>query len=100
MVPGKNGPRKIGPRKDDPQKNGLRKIGPRKNGPRETQKRKIVGWASNIVVCVSNVRMWSFYENPKLDKNPSWTPLVDRDVNVKHLFVCVVELIDNNEEVV
>ena len=52
MVPGKNGPGKIVPKK---------------NGPRETQKRKIVGWASSIVVCVWNNRMWLIYENPKLD---------------------------------
>ena len=92
MVPGKNGPRKNGPRekwsprKMVPGNNGPRKIGPRKNGPRkngppkidprETQKQKIVGWALSIVVCVCvwNVRMWSIYENPKLDNKSSWTP--------------------------
>ena len=63
MVPGKNGP----------QKNGPRKI-----GPRETQKRKIVGWASSIVVSVWNVDMWSIYENPKLDKTQN------SEANQKH----------------
>ena len=130
------------------------KMAPDKNGPRETQKRKIVGWASSIVVCmcgmlgcdqsmktqdsetnlkhgnkkswgerraswcvcgmfgcdqsmktqnsttntklgnkaktgnkkswgkrwaswcVWNVRMWSIYENPKLENKSSWTVLV------------------------
>ena len=66
MVSEKNGPGKIDPRKN----------GPRKNGPRETQKRKIVGWASSIMVCVWNVEMWSIYENPKLNNKSSWTPLV------------------------
>ena len=33
----------------------------------ETRNQKIVGWASSIVVCVWNIRMWSIYENPKLD---------------------------------
>ena len=51
-------------------KNGPRKNGPRKIGPRETQKQKIVGWASSIVVCEWNVGMWSIYENPKLDNKP------------------------------
>ena len=101
MVPGKNGPRKIGsPRKMElenfekclalngtnpgkmisgkmaPGKNGPGKMPPPpppgkndpwKNGPRETQKRKIMGWVSSIVVCAWNVGMWSIYENPKLD---------------------------------
>ena len=70
MVPGKNGSRKNGPRKIGPRKNGPRKNNPRKNGPRETQKRKILGWASSIVVCVLNVGMRSLYGNPKLDNKP------------------------------
>ena len=57
MVPEKWSPEKTNPGKTVPEKNGPRKNGPRKNGPRkigppETQKRKIVGWASTIVVCV------------------------------------------------
>ena len=71
----------------------------------KTRKQKIVGWASSIVVSVWNVQMWSIYENSELDNKSSWTPLVfyslvhmyDRDVNVKHLFVCVVESINKNE---
>ena len=66
----KNGPRKMVPGKNGPRKNGPRKISPRKNGPRKTQNRKIVGWASSIVVCVWNVGMWSIYENPKLGNKP------------------------------
>ena len=52
------------------------KIVPGKNGPRETQKRKIVGWASSIVVCVWNVGKWSIYENPQLEKwsSEKWSP--------------------------
>ena len=42
----------------------------------KTRKQKIVGWASSIVVCAWNVRMWSIYENPKLDNKSPWTPLV------------------------
>ena len=76
MAPEKNGPRKNGPRKNGPRKNGPRKNGPRKFGPRETQKQKIVGRASSIVVYVRNVGMWSIYENPKLDNKSSWTRLV------------------------
>ena len=64
-------------------------------------------WAS-WCVCVWNVRMWSIYENPKLDNKSSWTPLVfyslvhmyDRDVSIKHFFVCLVESIDKNEKFV
>ena len=90
MAPGKNGPRKIGPRKNGPRKNG-----PRKFGPRETQKQKIVGWASSIVVYVRNVGMWSIYENPKLDHKPKTrkqtrnTETKNRGVSVEHCGVCV-----------
>ena len=76
-------------------KNGPRKNSPRKIGPRETQKRKIVGWASSIVVCVWNVWMWSIYENPKLDnkhKTPKQSQNLEtknRGVSVEHRGVCV-----------
>ena len=100
MVPGKNGPRKHGPRKIGPRKNGPRKIGPWKNGPRkiglrETEKQKIVGLASGIVVCVWNVGMWSIYKNPELDNKPKTrkqtqnTETKNRRVSVKHRGVCV-----------
>ena len=95
LVPGKNGPRKISPRKNGPQKDGPRKICPQKNGPRETQKRKIVGWASSIMVCVWNVGMWSIYVNPKLDNKPkTWrqtqnAETKNRGVSVEHRGVCV-----------
>ena len=46
---------------------------PKLDNKPKTHKQKIVGWASSIVVCVWNVRLWSIYENPKLDKKPSWT---------------------------
>ena len=64
MAPGKKATGKMAPWKNDPRKTGTRKIGPRKNGPRKigprkTHKRKIVGWASSIVVCVWNViNLW------------------------------------------
>ena len=84
MVPGKNGPRKIIPRKI---------------GPRKTQKQKIVGWASSIVVCVCvcvwNVGMWSIYVNPKLDnKHKTRTQTQNsetknRGVSVEHRGMCV-----------
>ena len=80
-IPEKGSPEKWSPEKWSPRKmalgkNGARKNGPQKIGPRESQKRKIVGWTSSIRVCVWNVRMWSIYENPKLDNKSSWTPLV------------------------
>ena len=100
MTPGKNGPRKngppkIGPPKIGPRKNGLRKIGSRKIGPRETQKRKIVGRASSIVVCVWNIGIWSIYENPKLDHKPITRKQIQNTetknhwVSVEHRGVCV-----------
>ena len=69
------------------EKNGLRKNGPRKIGPRETQKRKIVGWASSIVVCVcvecwDVINLWkpktrqqtqSSETNPKHGNKKSWS---------------------------
>ena len=75
----------------------LEKLVPGKNGPRETQKRKIVGWASSIVVCVCvwNVDMWSIYENPKLDnkhktrKQTQNTETKNCGVSVEHRGVCV-----------
>ena len=72
-----------------------RKNSPRKIGPRETQKRKIVGSASRIVVCVWNVGMWSIYENPKLNNKPKTrkqtqnTETKNRGVSVEHRDVCV-----------
>ena len=78
-----------------PEKNGSRKNGPRKIGPRETQKQKIVGWVSSIVVSVWNVRMWSIYENPKLDnkhktrKQTQNSETKNRRVSVEDRGVCV-----------
>ena len=86
----KNGTRKIGPRKIGPRKNG-----PRKSGLRETQKRKIVRWASSIVVCVWNVEMLSIYENPKLDnkhkirKQTQNSETKNCGVSFEHRGVCV-----------
>ena len=83
MVPGKNGPWKIDPRKI---------------GPRETQKRKIVGWALSIVVCMRNVGMWPIYENPKLDNKPKTRKQTqnmetkNRGVSVEHRVVCVCRM--------
>ena len=57
MIPGKMIPGKMVPEKWSPGKMVLGKMAPGKNGLRETQKRKIVGWASSIVVCVWNVGM-------------------------------------------
>ena len=98
MASGKNGPRKNGPcekwssekwsptkkvpRKMDPGKNGPRKI-----GPRGTQRRKIVGWASSIVVCVECwdvINLWkpttrqqtqNSETNPKHRNENSWGEL-------------------------
>ena len=81
MVPGKMVPEKWSSEKwspkNGPRKNGPRKICPRKNGPRETQKRKNVGWASNIVVCVcgmlgcdQSIKTQNSTTNPKLENKP------------------------------
>ena len=88
MVPGKVVPGKMVLGKDDAQKIGPRRNGPRKIGPRETHKRKIVGWASSIVVCVcvcvecwdvinlSKPKTWQQTQNsvtnPKLGNKKSW----------------------------
>ena len=82
-------PRKMVPEKNDPQKNGPPgkmatgkmipgKNGPRKIGPRETQKRKIVRWASSIVVCVcgmlacnQSMKTQNSTTNPKLGNKKS-----------------------------
>ena len=85
----KNGPRKNGPRKKwSPGKMVPGKNGPRKIGPRETQKRKIVGLATSIVVCVcvcvecwDVIKLWkpktrqqtqNSKTNPKLGNKKSW----------------------------
>ena len=76
-------------------KNGPWKNGPQKIGPRETQKQKIVGWASIIVVCVWNVGMWSIYVNPKLDNKPKTrkqtqnSETKNRRVSAEHRGMCV-----------
>ena len=61
----------------------------------KTRKQNIVGWASSIVVSVSNVWMWLIYENPKLDNKPTTrqqtqnTETKNRGVSVEHRGVCV-----------
>ena len=62
-------------------------------------------------VCVWNVRMWSIYEDPKLDNKSSWTSWKSSVLpfgtyvgswrkRQTFFFVCVVESIDKNEKVV
>ena len=87
MVPGKNGTRKNGPQKDGP-----RKIGPQKNDPRETQKRKIVGWASSIVMCVYVcVEYWDVINlwKPKTRQQTQNSETKNRGESVEHRGVCV-----------
>ena len=80
------------PGKIVPEKNGPRKIGPRKNGPRETQKQKIVGWASTIVVCVCVCVECSGVTNlwkAKTRKQTQNSESKNRGVSVEHRGVCV-----------
>ena len=73
------------------------KIGIRKIGPRKTQKQKIVGWASSIVVCVcvcvcGMLECNQFMKTQTNPNKPSWTPLV---------FYSLVHVkIDKNKKVV
>ena len=92
IVPEKWSPGEMVPGKMVPEINGSRKI-----GPRETQKQKIVRWASSIVMCVEswNIRMWSIYENPKLDnkhktrKQARKSETKNRGMSVEHRGLCV-----------
>ena len=60
-----------------------------------TRTQKIVGWASSIVVYVWNERMWSIYENSKLDnkhttqKKTQNSETKNRRVSVEHRGMCV-----------
>ena len=73
---------------------------PKLDNKPKTRKRKIVEWASSIVVCmcvcVWNVRMRSIYENPKLD-NKHNTRKQTIVWWASSIVVCVVELINKNE---
>ena len=90
MVPGKNGPRKNCSRKMVLGKMVPEKNGPRKIGPRQTQKRKIVGWASSIVVCVC-VECWDVINlrKPKTLQQTQNTETKNRGVRVEHRGVYV-----------
>ena len=73
MVPEKNGPRKNSPRK----------IGPRKNGPGKLRNKKILGRASNIVVCVECWDMINLCK-PNTRQQTQNSDTINHGVSVEH----------------
>ena len=87
MVAGKKNPEKMVPGKTGPRKNGPRKIGPLTNGPGKLRK-KIVGWASSIVVCVCGMLGFINLWKPETWQQTQDSETNNRGVSVEHR-VCV-----------
>ena len=69
------------------------KMAPGKNGPRETQNRKIVGWASSIVVCVCGMFGCDQYMKTQNSTTKNWETepkpeTKNRGVSVERRGVC------------